>query len=122
VDLDEWIVMPNHVHGIIIVLDDRLRPSANHVRSTGSVGADHDPPLPPQASPGSLGVIVRQFKGAVTRNITVLRRTPGAPVWQRNYYERVIRNGRELNAIREYIIGNPTNWSDDPEHPDKHAR
>jgi putative transposase len=46
-----------------------------------------------------------------------LRGTPGVPVWQRNYYERVIRHDRELNAIREYIHHNPLNWALDRENP-----
>jgi len=46
-----------------------------------------------------------------------MRGTPGGPVWQRNYYERVIRNGQELLAIQQYILNNPRNWANDPNHP-----
>ena len=53
------------------------------------------------------------------RRINRTRHAPGTPVWQRNFYERVIRNDRELNAIREYIANNPANWEQDTENPDR---
>jgi putative transposase len=58
------------------------------------------------------------FKSSATKHINELRQTPGAPVWQRNYYERIIRNEIEYNRIYEYIIGNPANWNDDENNPD----
>ncbi|MDH7489256.1 MAG: hypothetical protein QHH80_07075 [Anaerolineae bacterium] len=61
---------------------------------------------------------MRSFKSAVARRINELRGTLGAPVWQRNYYERIIRNDREWNAVREYIQNNPANWAQDAENPD----
>jgi len=66
---------------------------------------------------GSLGAIVRSFKSAVTKRINDLRDTPGTPVWQRNYYERVVRNEQELSAVREYIAVNPLKWQFDCENP-----
>ncbi|MFN3472142.1 MAG: transposase, partial [Aquificaceae bacterium] len=51
--------------------------------------------------------------------INQLRHTPGAPVWQRNYYEHIIRNEEELNQIRQYIINNPLKWEMDMENPNK---
>ena len=56
---------------------------------------------------------MRAFKSASTKHVNETRNTLGAPVWQRNYYEHVIRNDEELNAIREYIMGNPANWTTD---------
>ena len=53
-----------------------------------------------------------------TRRINKIRGTPAGLVWQRNYYERVIRHDRELNAIREYILDNPRRWAEDAENPD----
>jgi REP element-mobilizing transposase RayT len=116
--LDEFVVMPNHFHAIIII---------DNVGATHRVALD-DPATENRAthrvaptSPGlitrSLGAIVGQFKSAVTKQINLLRNTPGVPVWQRNYYERVIRDDRELAAIREYIAANPAWWSDDENHP-----
>lgn len=66
---------------------------------------------------GSLGAIVGQFKSITTKRINTLRHTPAHPVWQRNYYERVIRDDRDLAAIRDYIAGNPARWLDDDHHP-----
>jgi REP element-mobilizing transposase RayT len=100
VELDEWVVMPNHLHGILCIVDrapmDGARPEAD-VQSG--------------ARSGSLGAIVGNFKSVVTRRINRIRGTPGVPVWQRNYYERVIRNERELAAIRKYIRDNPADRS-----------
>lgn len=53
---------------------------------------------------------------AVTKRINQIRGTPGAPVWQRSYYEHITRNERELNAVRRYILGNPVNWQADVEN------
>ncbi|MEE8392034.1 MAG: transposase, partial [Anaerolineae bacterium] len=74
-------------------------------------------------SSGSLGAIVGNFKSVATRRINRMRKTPGIPVWQRNYYarctasHRIIRNERELNAIRQYIYDNPAHWLNDAENP-----
>lgn len=65
----------------------------------------------------TVGAIVRGFKGAVAKRINQLRDAPGSPVWQRNYYERVIRNQGEFDRIHRYIINNPANWNKDIEHP-----
>jgi len=61
----------------------------------------------------NVGAMVRGFKSAVSRRINEVRNTPGASVWQRNYYEHIIRDDYDLNRIREYIIDNPANWSSD---------
>jgi REP element-mobilizing transposase RayT len=110
--LDKWVVMPNHVHGIVwFEGTDPARPKA----TTLPPGR----PAPVQRPPRSLGAFVAGFKGACTKRINVLRDTPRAPVWQRNYYERVIRNERQLNALRQYILDNPANWAKDIENPIK---
>jgi len=62
---------------------------------------------------GSLGAIIGQIKSLSTKRINAFRQTPGNPVWQRNYYERIIRNERELEAICAYIDANPCSWSED---------
>jgi len=113
---DEFVIMPNHVHGIPWILNTK-------------VGAQHAAPLPPlrqrarapAVRPGSLGAIVRSFKSAAAKRINEIRRTPGTPVWQRNYYERVIRNEDELNHIREYIGLNPLQWEFDRDNPNRVA-
>jgi REP element-mobilizing transposase RayT len=68
---------------------------------------------------GSLGAIIGQFKSAVTKRFNVMCATPGGPVRQRNYYERILRNDRELAAIRQYIAANPARWADDENHPSR---
>lgn len=65
---------------------------------------------------GSLGALVRSFKSSSTKAINRLRGAPGLAVWQKRYYERIIRDERELTAIREYILNNPLKWTEDPEN------
>jgi len=60
---------------------------------------------------------VGNFKSVTTRRINRMRKTPGVRVWQRNYHDRVIRNERELKAVRRYVHQNPARWADDRNHP-----
>ncbi|MBF0219052.1 MAG: hypothetical protein HQL49_05925 [Gammaproteobacteria bacterium] len=114
VDLDEFVVMPNHIHGIVVI--------------TGNVGAKNFSPQPqpnfsPQPQPNfsplpqptrpcgtskTIGSIVRGFKIGVTK--WMRNNTPIYDVWQRNYWEQIVRNTPELNRIREYIHNNPVQW------------
>lgn len=98
---DEFVVMPNHAHGILWMNDD--------------VGAERRsaPTDMPHVTAGSLGAIVRAYKSAVTYAINAARQTRGMVVWQRNYYEHIIRNDADLNRIRNYIVNNPLKWADD---------
>lgn len=66
---------------------------------------------------GTIGSIIGQFKSIAAKRINQIRNTPGMPVWQRNYYEHIIRDDRELSTIREYIRNNPLNWEEDDENP-----
>ncbi len=75
---------------------------------------DHDARL----KSGSIGAIVGNLKSLTARRINNLRHTPGAAVWQRGYYDRIVRNDRELDAIRQYIQNNPQRWADDRENLD----
>jgi len=103
VELDAFIVMPNHVHGILIIVDDGR--GVLQYASTKKHGF---------SSPSqTLGSIIRGLKSSVTKIINQIRNSHGVPVWQRNYYEHVVRNEPELNKIREYIINNPLNWKTD---------
>ena len=67
--------------------------------------------------PNSLGAIVQNFKSISTRRLNQLSGTPGDTVWQRSYYDHVIRNERSLEEIQEYIAGNPLCWELDELHP-----
>ena len=123
VTLDEWVVMPNHLHGIMVLNDSGCRGEASGNEATPSKGgilpdASPIPSRPVGVTPGSLGAIVGNFKSLTTRQINNLRRTPGGRVWQRGYYERIVRNERELNAIRNYIRENPQRWEEDRDNLD----
>ena len=114
--VDAYVVMPNHVHGTIII--DRAEAGSNG----NPVGATHASPLPENVRPhgprpGSLGAIVGAFKSAAARRINRRRGTPGTAVWQRNYYEHIVRSERALDAIREYIHQNPVRWELDRYNP-----
>ena len=67
----------------------------------------------------SVGAIVGGFKSACTSRVNGLRGTPGIPLWQRNFFERVIRNEEELLAVRRYIENNPAKWAEDEENPER---
>jgi REP element-mobilizing transposase RayT len=108
VDLDAFVVMPNHFHAVIFMLhgDDAhvVRPATENVS-------------PLRRQPGSLGSIVAGFKSAATKRINALRDNPCCPVWQRNYYDHVIRTEKELAIIRQYIADNPAKWDLDENNP-----
>ncbi len=104
VSLDEFVIMPNHIHGIIII-------------NKNDVGATRRVALMGLQS-GSVGAIIGQFKSSVTKRINEHRNTPGRYVWQRNYYDHIIRNDADLNRIRQYITNNPKQWDID-EHNQK---
>jgi REP element-mobilizing transposase RayT len=113
---DEFVIMPNHLHGIIWITDL-------------VTGAYSNTPLPlppditpredrPFRSPGiGIGAIIRGYKSTVTRRINQLLNISPVPIWQRNYYEHIITTDREYEAIVEYIDDNPRNWLSDRENP-----
>ena len=124
IELDAWVVMPNHIHGILTITDvggECNRRSRTDQRSlTTGVGVPDrgDRRVAPTGpGPRSVGAIVAGFKSASARRINAFRGTPGASVWQRNYYEHVIRYEAVLNRIRQYIAENPARWAEDPENP-----
>jgi putative transposase len=102
VELDSFVIMPNHVHTILVITSQRPQPNAH--RSAG-------------APAGSVGAVVGQIKSLTARKINHCRGTHGAAVWQRNYFEHVIRNVEEWDRIRGYIETNPDHWQDDQENP-----
>ncbi|PKB78532.1 MAG: hypothetical protein BZY88_18020 [SAR202 cluster bacterium Io17-Chloro-G9] len=104
VTLDEFVVMPDHIHGILMFSGVRATP-ASPLRPLGPISDDRSRVAGPKAR--SLGVVVGSFKSAVTRRINQTLRYERGPVWQRNYFERVIRHEREMDEIRQYIDNNP---------------
>jgi REP element-mobilizing transposase RayT len=115
--VDEWIVMPNHLHGILLIVNDmNLDKESDHpnVQSGQRSSSKEDTLLP-----GSMGAIVGAYKSTTTRLINGLKCCPGAKIWQRNYYEHIIRNEGEWEAIRKYIRNNPAEWELDRENPNR---
>jgi REP element-mobilizing transposase RayT len=128
VRLDAFVVMPNHLHGILEIIDvgasrglapraharaDNAEMRATH-RVAPTAGARSRPHGP---APGSIGAILGQIKSLTKKAINKTRGTPGRPVWQPNYHEHVIRNEKELQRVREYICNNPLRWPSDRENP-----
>ena len=114
INLDAFIVMPNHIHGILILEGPPY--------SAGRRGTMHRAPTPQPEQFGkptvnSIPTILRGIKSSVTLRINTIRGIRLQPVWQRNYYEHVIRNDIDLEEIREYIQNNPLKWLEDENHP-----
>jgi putative transposase len=113
-DIDVFVVMPNHLHGIVIIHEIIGRGTSPIV-----VGARHASPLLPATGtpPSSLGAIIGSFKSSVTRRAG--RELNSANPWQRNYFEHIIRGQRDYERIADYIATNPVNWNDDGENPNR---
>ena len=133
VNLDMFMVMPNHVHGIIVLTDPSDLGAG--LALPWSKGAELALPGKPDVGAGlalpslegaassapTLGDVIRTFKSISAVQVNrVLTRT-GQPLWQRNYYEHIIRNETSLDRIREYIAMNPQNWMIDQENPENSA-
>jgi len=115
IELREFIIMPNHIHGIIEIIDV----GANCIRPQLKEPGVCDTPLQKEnnkfRSPSNtVGSIIRGYKGAVTKRVNALYGTQKTKsIWQRNYYEHIIRNDQSHQQITEYIINNPINWKQD---------
>jgi putative transposase len=114
VELDAFVIMPNHLHGIVVLSGDPDDPVGARHASPSPLSSLADPP--DRISRTTIGTIVGSFKSAATKRINDLRGTPGEAVWQRNYYERIIRGEKELGSIREYIYYNPMKWASDEDN------
>jgi REP element-mobilizing transposase RayT len=127
--LDEWIIMPNHLHGIVIIdenilgLGERNRDilgdrNISEQKIFGEASQDilgaRNAPL--RQEPNSISSFVAGFKSAVTKRINLLRNNRDIPIWQRNYYESIIQDEQSLLAIQEYIFNNPCQWEKDPDN------
>ena len=150
---DEFVIMPNHIHGIVINVGAQFiapfRKTTAEKQGVMKKGVINQAPtknndlnpdvinegvinIAPTENNGNnpdvvnqgvinhaptVGKIVRTFKARCTHAINQIRNSPGIPVWQRNYYEHIIRDENELNRIRGYIINNPLQWTDDENNP-----
>ncbi len=119
VELSAFVIMPNHIHGIIIIQDDR-RGIAGNLQDFDEETSRYAPTKQQfgKMVAGSIPTIVRSYKSAVSYRINLMHGTRGAPVWQRNYYEHVIRNQSNLEQIYKYIQFNPIRWAKDEENPE----
>lgn len=100
--LGDFVLMPNHLHGIVLLSNPDINVSRPHL-----------------LAPGSLSVIVRSFKEASTKQA---RSAMSGPLWQRNYYDHIIRDEADLARIQTYIRNNPKNWAlDELAHPPRHS-
>ena len=114
--LDAWVVMPNHFHGLLWF--DRPTMQTQSPSDDGEPVNDSALGKSQLRRPArSLGSVIAGFKAATTKRINQHRNAPGTPVWQRNYYESIVRDDRMLNHIRDYIENNPRSWSTDSLHP-----
>ena len=125
VELDVFIIMPNHIHGIIIITGgggSRTPDQPPDTRKGGlhppymDKGECNSPQRSPQRSPlrgpsQDIGAIIRGYKSSVTKQLNLLN--IAGTVWQRNYWEHIIRIERSYQRISEYIINNPAKWNDD---------
>ncbi|HEY3132705.1 MAG TPA: transposase [Acidobacteriota bacterium] len=107
VELDEWIVMPNHFHGILVIVgtgDLRTVPTdSNPVQKSGKIKP--------------LGRLIGAFKTVSSTRISQLSSLSASEVWQRDFYDHIIRDRADLLRIRQYIRENPMCWTDDPYNP-----
>ena len=113
--LDEWVIMPNHFHGIVIIDNDRVDCNVETPRRGVSTTSKRNLHHKIQWKPNSLGSIICQFKSITTKQIHSVGFHNFA--WQPRFYEHIIRNEKELNKKREYIINNPIEWKLDNEKP-----
>jgi REP element-mobilizing transposase RayT len=113
VALDDWCLMFNHLHGIL-VLTGRGGSRTAPTRDAHVTTPDDDAVLPPRKP---LGRLAGAFKTISTKHINRLRKTPAAVVWQRNFWEHIVRDDGEMDLIRAYIRDNPAKWSADSLNP-----
>jgi REP element-mobilizing transposase RayT len=108
INLNAFVVMPNHIHGIIEI-----------VNTHPFVGAIHESPLQRNINPELyrkhrrkmlIPKIIGWYKMNTAKQINQIRKTPGTKIWQRGYYDHIIRNEESLFHIWEYIKTNPMNW------------
>lgn len=113
IELGEFVVMPNHVHGIVWITGEgsyRLHPGT---WKNGDIGRGGQLPAPTETKFETLSNIIGAFKTTAATRINKLRGTIGLPVWQKSFYDRIVRNEGELERIQKYIQYNPIKWSED---------
>jgi putative transposase len=112
IKIETYVVMPNHIHGILTI-QTKLPNDNQQVKSTVSMEAFGKP------RQGSLPTIIRSFKSAVSKRARESGSVSSEPIWQKGYYEHVIRNTKEYVEITNYILQNPARWADDEDNPNR---
>jgi hypothetical protein len=117
-------VMPNHFHGILLFHDvGATRPgltgslAGKPPELNAALSGFDGSPLPRGPKAASLGAVIGQFKSRVTKRLWKIPELSGTPIWQRNYYEHIIRDERDMRAKWDYILANPVLWDDDDVNP-----
>jgi len=108
IELDAFVIMPNHLHAIVAIHRGERQIVSECLEAERRA-----------MKAKTIGSFVSRFKAAATVRANELHGTPGKSIWQRNYYEHVIRSEKEQNRIREYIVNNPLRWQIDRENPDR---
>src|SRR5262249_23096004 len=117
VELDEFVVMPNHIHGILVLGTDGVDNPEGKACLAPTIFEPHAGVAKfGKLMAGSLGAVIGSFKSAVSKQINQWRNMSGAAIWQRGYYEHIVRDENELHRIRQYILDNPLKWSTDAEN------
>ncbi|MEO5887165.1 MAG: transposase [Anaerolineales bacterium] len=117
IELGAYMIMPNHMHGIILITNGR--------GTAGSLNdLDHEPSRRAPTHEryqkpvrGSIPTMIRSYKSAVSYRVNLIPETDGVPIWQRNYYEHILRDETDLQNKTDYIEANPLLWDDDDENP-----
>ncbi len=114
IELDQYQIMPNHFHGIIHIMVGAKHSGAADTTTCLNANDNASPlQMPCGTKRGSLGAIIQNFKSVTSRKINKINKTRSTHVWQRNYWEHIIRDEKDLNRIRKYIFENPLKWTDD---------
>ena len=115
-EFGEWVIMPNHIHGILVITGRGEASQDKRSCSPELLIEDASPLRPNGTTPGSVGAIIQIYKSITSRKISTQAKNLKRSVWQRNYFEHIIRNEREFLAISNYILTNPQNWEKDSEY------
>jgi putative transposase len=108
IELDSFVIMPNHLHGILVITDKPVGIQQCCVPRRERFG---------KPVRGSIPTVIRSYKGAVSKGINVVWKTKGQSIWQSNFYEHIGRDEKSVDNIRQYIRENPLVWAEDPENP-----
>ncbi len=135
VELDQFQIMPNHLHGIIIInpvgdgspipykgKQNNMSPIHDKIAIENEINSEkinvRDGKPVPNVKNSRLSDIVAYFKYMATKEVNLISKTPGKKIFQRSFYDRIIRNEKELYNIRKYIIENPLRWKYEKETPE----